>query len=165
MNKILHELLPETRPNVLIGSIVGGIANPIHQLDANVFVANVDQSKNKEVIIKDNVMIFPDGEILPHIDYQFIIGSADDPNMIQTLGNAANILKVPLIILFDKPTEAYGSVRWVNMIKRCRSDLNVYTSQEIADSWRISGPMMIADYYNTSVMKHILTKVEEEYYK
>ena len=165
MNKILHELLPETKPNILIGRIAGGIANPIHHLDANVYVANVDQTKNKEVIIEDNVMIFPDGEILPHIDYQFIIGSADDPNMIQTLGNAANILKVPLIVLFDKPTDAYGSVRWVNMIKRCPSNLNVYTSQEIADSWRISGPMMIADYYNTSVLRHILTKVEEEYYK
>lgn len=167
MNKILRELFPNTKPNVLISSVSGeDMKSALGGVPAIFFVANTRQVDNKKVDIKDNYLILPEGEILPHIDYTVCVGTPDDPNMIPTLSNASKMLSIPFVTFFSKPKEAYGSIRWINTVRRSASHLNVFLSDEIAQSWNIkNAASAIADYTDSNVFTEILKKVEEDYYK
>jgi hypothetical protein len=167
MNKILRELFPKTEPNVLISDVSSEeIRDTLNKVKALFFVANVNQENNKKAKNKDNFLILPESEILPHIQYTICVSSADDPNMIPTLSNAAQMLDIPLVLLFSKPKEAYGSTRWVNIVKRSRSNLNVFLSEEISESWNLKNtPSTIGDYTNSDIFTDILKKVEQDYYK
>lgn len=167
MSRILRELFPKDRHTVLIGSISDeGFDKTLSNVDADFFVANIDQGNNKKVERTDSILILPESDILPHINYTICVGNANDPNMIPTLGNASSMLDIPLVVLFNKPKEAYGSVRWVNMVKRCSSNLNVFLSEEISESWNLNRtPSVICDYTKSEVFTNILNKAEEDYYK
>ncbi len=167
MNKILRELYPTTKSNVLISTISGeDMKSALKAVDASFFVANVSQEENKKTETTDNFLVFPEGDILPHIEYTICVGNADDPNMIPTLSNASQMLDIPMVVLFNKPKEAYGSTRWVNIVKRSKSNLNVFLSEEIAESWNLNNaPSMIGEYTKRDIFTDILKKVEEDYYK
>ena len=164
MSKIFQELVSDIKLNVLMSHINESLVRTVENVDMTFFVANVDQENNKKSY-KDtgNILLFPDGKVLPHILYNVVVGFSNDPSMIATLENASDVLKIPFLLFIDKPASAYGSVRLVNMVKRSRSNVNVFTSNDICHSWNIKNKQhIIANYYDSNQLVETLTTVEQE---
>jgi len=164
MSKIFQELASDDRLNVLVSNISEPLIKAMSGVDMTFFVANKNQESNKEVY-KDtgNILLFPNGDIFPHILYNMVVGFADDPSMIEILENVANVLNIPFVLFIDKTASSYGSVRLVNLVKRCGSDLNVFTSNVIRHSWNIKDKeYIVANYYDSDQLAKTLTTVEQE---